>query len=512
MDLLLGIDVGTTNWKAAVFDCRGRLLSIHRAPNIVQYQPYGMGYYDVEVLWGTISGLIRQTLSDVQNTGTIGAVAVTGMAEAVVPIDGRGDPAGPVIPWFDTRSFEEAEFIRRQVGEQRVFEITGLECNPIFSLPKILWTKAHATDIYKKAIKWLPIVDYVNFRLSGKYVTDYTEACRTLLFDIRTNWWSEEMLTLSEIDVEMLPELRQSASVIGTITPHASMDTGLPEGVPVVLGGHDHLCGSLAAGLLRGNRVLDSSGTAESVIGLSEPDQKLPEKFEGLRIGRYFDPRRFVTWGGIISSGRSMDWGIEKFASLEGWGIKGSAIDYDTVDAGINEAPAGCRGLLYLSHLRGAGAPYWNPYSRGALVGLRDTHTQAECMRAVMEGLCMEARIIIEVTQSVFGSPISTLNTVGGGARSAVWQQIKADITGREIEIPEVEEATPMGAALLAGIGVGIFADEADASRRTYQVRKLYQPDPERKAMYDEVYAIYRQLYPALLEINKALTGMHRGL
>jgi xylulokinase len=446
-----------------------------------------------------------------KNTGTIAAVAVTGMAEAVVPIDSRGDPAGPVIPWFDTRSFEEADFVRRQVGEQRVFEMTGLECNPTFSLPKILWTKAHAPDIYKKAVKWLPIVDYVNFRLSGKHVTDYTEACRTLLFDIRSNWWSEEMLALSEIDMGVLPELRQSTSVIGTITPQASMETALPEGVSVVLGGHDHLCGSLAAGLLRGNRVLDSSGTAESIIGLSDLDQKLPEKFEGLRIGRYFDPRRFVTWGGIISSGRSMDWGIETFASLEGWGVKGSAIDYDTVDAAIGEAPAGCRGLLYLSHLRGAGAPYWNPHSRGALVGLRDTHTQAECMRAVMEGLCMEARIIIELTQSVFGSTIRTLSTVGGGACSAVWQQIKADITGREIEIPEVQEATLMGAALLAGIGVGIFADEADASKRTYQIRKKYQPNPDRKATYDEIYAVYRQLYPALLDINAAVTEMNRG-
>lgn len=510
MDLLLGIDVGTTNWKAAAFDVDGSLRSIRRAPNIVHYTPEGLGYYDADEMWAAIAGLIRDVAGEVKETGAIAAVAVTGMAEAVVGIGETGEPTGPIIPWFDTRSIEEADLIRERVGEERAFQITGLECNPIFSMPKILWTKAHQPGVFKKAKKWLPVVDYINFRLSGRAVTECTQASRTMLFDLSTNGWSEEMLQASGLGRDILPELSQSGAPIGGVTRQASLDTGLNEGTPVVMGGHDHLCGSLAAGLLLGRRVLDSSGTAESIVGLSEIGQPLPRTFQGLRVGRHLDSRRYVTWGGIICSGRSVDWAIEQFASLEGWG--GSKTDYDAVNARIADSPLGSRGLLYLPHLRGAGAPYWNPRSRGAFVGLRDTHTQGEMLRAVMEGLCMEARLIIEVTEGVFGSTIDTLNTVGGGARSAVWQQIKADVTGREIEIPEVEEATPLGAALLAGIGVGIFRDQMDASKTTYKVRTRYTPNAEHREVYDRLYAVYRTLYPALLEAHTALTDIERGI
>lgn len=512
MSLLLGIDVGTTNWKVAVFDTSGRLLTIRRTPNSVHCTPEGQGYYDPDEMWSIITRLIREVVEDTRDTGTIAAVAVTGMAEAVVGIDREGDPAGPIIPWFDTRSIEEAEVIKAFLGEEHVFAITGLDCNPIFSLCKIMWMQKHAPDVYTRAVKWLPVVDYISYKLSGKQVTDYTQACRTMLLDIGKNDWSDEMLSISGLSKDILPELGESGQPIGKITRQASMETGLPEGSTIVLGGHDHLCGSLAAGLLLGNRVLDSSGTAESIIGISAPDQSLPKRFEGLRVGRYLDPRRYVTWGGIIASGRSVDWAIEHFASLGDWGGTGSKIDYDTINERIAGVPLGCRGLLYMPHLRGAGAPYWNPNARGAFVGLRDTHTQPECLRAVMEGLCMEARNILEVTERVFGSTIHTLNTIGGGARSAVWQQIKADVAGREIELPEVEEATPMGAALLAGIGVGIYRDQMDASEKTYRVRTRYAPNPENKAIYDSLCTVYRKLYPALLDINTTLTEIERGV
>jgi len=512
MDLLLGVDVGTTNWKAAAFDTNGRLRSIHRSPNVVHYTPDGLGFYDAEEMWASIAALIRSAVEDIAEIGSIAAVAVTGMAEAVVGIDSSGNPTGPIIPWFDTRSIREADLIRERVGEETAFEITGLECNPIFSMPKILWTKSHQPDVYERAVKWLPVVDYINFKLSGKPVTEYTQASRTMAFDIRSNTWSEEMLAAAGLAIGLFPDVKESGARIGTVTRPASTDTGLAEGTPVVLGGHDHLCGSLAAGLLLGNRVLDSSGTAESIIGISAPGQPLPKRFEGLRIGRYLDPGRYVTWGGIIASGRSVDWAIEHFASSGDWGDTGSPIDYDTINNKIAEAPLGCRGLLYMPHLRGAGAPYWNPSARGAFVGLRDTHTKSECLRAVMEGLCMEARHILEITEKVFGNTVDTLNTIGGGARSAVWQQIKADITGRRIEIPEVAEATPMGAALLAGIGVGIYRDQSDASVKTYRVRTHYIPDPERSAVYDRLYRVYRELYPALLNINTTLTEMERGV
>lgn len=512
MDLLFGIDVGTTNWKVAAFDTDGCLRAIHRAPNTMHYTPEGFGYYDAEEIWSTIARLIRSVIEDTANIGTGAGVSVTGMAEAVVGIDADGASVESIIPWFDTRSMAEADFIRTEIGEARAFQITGLDCNPIFSLPKILWTKANKPDVFKKAMKWLPVIDYVTYKLTGKTVTDYTEASRTMLFDIGKNAWSEEMLTVSGLSQDILPELHESGDQVGGVTGDAAAATGFLEGTPVVMGGHDHLCGSLASGLLLGHRVLDSSGTAESIVGVSEIDQPLPQRFEGLRVGRHLDSRRFVTWGGIISSGLSVDWAIEQFASLKGWGKNDLKIDYDRVNAAIEKASLGARGLMYLPHLRGAGAPYWNPRSRGALIGLRDTHTQADIMRAVMEGLCMEARIILEVSEQVFGSSIDTLNTVGGGARSAVWQQIKADVTGRAIEIPEVEEATLLGAALLAGIGVGVYQDQMEASQKTYKIRIRYEPDQDHTAVYDKLYVVYRTLYQTLLQTNTELDEIERGV
>jgi xylulokinase len=332
------------------------------------------------------------------------------------------------------------------------------------------------------------------------------------MLDLHTNRWSEEMLQAANLVVDSLPEIAISGTNIGPVTREASNETGLPEGAQVVLGGHDHLCGALAAGVLLGKRVLDSSGTAESIVGFSEIDQRLPKKFYGLRLGRYLDPRRFVTWGGIIASGKSMDWGIDHFASLEGWGVGSSRIDYDMVNAIVEKAPVGCRALLYLPHIRGCGAPHWNPRARGAIVGLRDTHTQAEFMRAVIEGICFEARLILEITQEVFGASMSTLNTIGGGTRSAVWQQIKADVTGKEVEVPEVEEATAMGAALLAGIGVGVYRDQLEASQKTHRLRTRYAPNQTNKDAYNSLYAVYRQLYDVLLSVNSKLSEIQGGL
>ena len=512
MAVLLGIDVGTTNWKAAAFSEEGRLLAIRTLPTAIEHSADGQAYYEPVLMWKAIAGLIREVVRDTQSHGPVDAVAVTGMGEAVVAIDAAGEPVGHIVPWFDTRSAEQADRIRDALGAQKVFEVTGLECNPIFTLAKIMWIRENQPEIYAKVSRWLSVVDYINLKLTGVPLTDYTEASRTLMLDLRANAWSGEMLAVAGVDQATLPDIEQSGTRIGTVAHTAARETGLPGGVQVVLGGHDHLCGSLAAGVLLGRRVLDSSGTAESIVGFSEIDQPLPAAFQGLRLGRYLDPRRWVTWGGIIASGRSVDWAIDTFASLESLGVAGSRISYDAVNAAVAQAPLGSRGLLYLSHLRGCGAPYWNPRGRGALVGLRDTHTQADCLRAVIEGLCFEARLILEVTEEVFGSAVSTLSTTGGGARSSVWQQIKADVTGKEVEIPEVEEATVLGAALLAGIGVGIYRDQVEASQRTYRARTRYTPNPANRDAYDALYQVHRELYGALLPANLKLAEIQDSL
>ena len=497
MTLFMAIDVGTTNWKVGVFDIEGNLITIQTKPTITHNGRDGHLYYDPIEIWNNIINLMRKCVEETKNIGSILTVSVTGMGEAVVPLDTNGSPTDNIIPWFDKRSIYQANEIKKKIGEEKIFDITGLDCNPSFSLSKILWFKKHKNKLFNKTKKWLPVVDYINYKLSGIYMTDYTMASRTMMLDINNNDWSSEIIETYNIDIKSLPVLAKSGTVLGKIHREISLDTGLDNNVKIIVGGHDHLCGTLAAGVEKKGKILDSSGTAESIIGISDIGEKLPKEFKGLRLGRYLDPRKFVTWGGIITSGKSVDW----LADL-------MSIDYKTFDKGASET--NITGLMYLPHLRGCGAPHWNPMSKASFIGLEEKHSKKEMSRAVLEGLSYEIRLIIELTQEMFRTNISTINTIGGGARSDIWQQIKADVTGKKIEVPEIEEATLKGAALIGGIGLGVYKDFVDASTKNYKIKKTYEPDMKNLKYYTELFEIYKNIYPALAEINLKLSKLNK--
>lgn len=522
MALLLGIDVGTTNWKAALFDEAGHQVALAKTSTVTHFDEEGRASYDFRELWHKVARTVAAALEQAGRTTEIAAVAVSSVAETVVPVDEAGEPLAHAIAWFDTRSLPQSQELEKALGRERIFAITGLDNNPIFSVAKIMWYRQHAPEVFARTRKWLGVADYVNWKLTGVFATDHTHASRTMALDLDKCDWSQEILDAAGLSANGFPDIYPSGTVIGRVTEAAAAETGLMAGTPVVMGGHDHLCGSLAAGVLLGDSVLDSSGTAEAIVGISQPGAAVPKKFGGFRVGRYLDPSRYATWGGVISSGASVDWAMDRFASLAAWHPAGGGLDgpspaerdrgkvclslkYDEAMAEAEKTPPGARGLLFLPHLRGCGAPYWEPRSRGALIGLRSTHTQPELMRAVIEGLCFEVRQIVDLMESVAGCKIRKLHTVGGGAHSAFWQQVKADVTGRTVEVPRVEEATLAGAALLAGIGIGIYRDMLDASLRTYEAKTQFEPRPEAQELYAGLYDLYKQVYPALLRLNTTL-------
>jgi len=297
---------------------------------------------------------------------------------------------------------------------------------------------------------------------------------------------------------------------LGTVTSLAAQATNLRKGTPVIMGGHDHHCAFLAAGALLDDHIFDSSGTAESVMTLMSPRHNPPETFKGHRVGCFIDPDRYATMAGILASGASVDWAIKTLWQGAGNGqINGGTSIYEDAMAAAGSVSPGSQGLLYLPHLRGAGGPYWNPGSRGAFVGLRDSHTVSHLMRAVLEGLSLELRVILSSIEEALGTRPTELNTVGGGARNTVWQQIKANITGLPVNVPNVSDATAQGAALLAGIGIGLYADMLDASKQTFRIQTRYEPDPQSLQFYDELYCSYSKLYPQLIQINAELTDAY---
>ena len=509
MDLILGIDVGTTNWKAAVFTEKGELLALHSTGSKTHHDSAGRAFYDPQEIWRELSHVVKELISTLSPAQKIAAVAVASMGESGVPIDSHGEPTYTSIAWFDLCSHPQSEGLGKRVGNKRIFQITGLDNNPIFSLPKILWLREEAPDAFRKTVKWLSISDYINYKLAQVYATDYTLASRTLALDLRRKSWSDELLHAANLTPSFFPELYPSGTLIGHVTPHAAAETGLAQGTPVVMGGHDHFCGFLASGCLSGNTVLDSSGTVESLVALLAPGTMPPEESQGLRIGSFLDPSRYSSIAGVLAAGVSVDWGMHTFASLQGWKSQqngyDTALSYRHVLDEVRKTGPGARGLLFLPHMRGAGGPFWDPLSRGALIGLRATHTQAECMRAILEGICFEMRRILETMQHVFGTTFDAMHTIGGGTRNILWQELKASILGLPIELPDVEEATAKGAALLAGIGIGMFQDVYCASKEVYQLKTRFEPNPELVATYHDIFGLYTQIYPALKSLNSQI-------
>ncbi len=505
----LAIDIGTTNWKVAVFNEVGNLIDIERTPTKTHQDDMGNSYYDPSELWREVSALARAVTKRVG--GSISAVSVTSMAEAVVAIDENKQTVGDIIAWFDNRSFREAQWMKDKFTVERLYEITGLDVNPIFSMPKILWVKKNQPEIYEKAVMWLQMSDFILFKLSGEFVTDYTLASRTLAFDVVENVWSEEIMNGCDVPVSVMPTIHESGSVIGSISKAVSEETGISQGAKIVVGGNDHPCASIPAGVVSGDKILDSSGTAESFIYVSKKGEVPKMKFEGQRTCRYLQKDRYALWGGIICSGRSCDWAYETFVSSGAFGISQEEYSYDTILSAVEKGKGVEKGLLFLPHLRGAGAPHWNPKISGSFLGVRDNVTAPDMIKAVFEGLAMQARMIAEMEEQLSGVSVKSLCVVGGSSKNLVWQQIKADVTNKNIEISDQSEATALGAAMLAAIGDGVYSGIEEVTEMLSKQNKVLTPNAERTKLYDKHYEIFKKAYKALEEVNEDIFNTIKG-
>lgn len=499
----LAFDIGTTNWKAAVFDENGVLIDIERTAARTYQDAQGYSSYDPEEVWRTACDLSRTVIG---RTGKrISGVSVTSMAEAVVPIDRDGNTAGEMVAWFDIRAMEQAQQMKEIFGEERLYQITGLDVNPIFSLPKILWVKKHCPEIYEKACKWLQMADYMLFRLTGETVTDYTLASRTLAFDVTANRWSEEILNRMEIPAEILPVIMESGTVIGRISADIEELTGITAGAAAVVGGNDHPCASIAAGVIHGDKILDSSGTAEPFIYISESGAKPCMEFRGQRTCRYLEKNRYALWGGIISSGSTFNWGYDTFVSSEAFGIGQTPYTYEEILGQLSEVTGIESGLFFYPHLRGAGAPYWNPKITGSFVGIRDIHTSRHMLRAVLEGLSMQAKMIVDMEEEIAGRTVDSLCVVGGGSHNLLWQTIKASVLQKPVELCYEAEATALGAAMLAAIGDGMYGDISQACEKIAAGNRRIEPNEELVKRYRGLYELYREGYEQIKTFSERI-------
>ncbi len=505
MEYLMGVDLGSTSLKAIIYDLDGNAVasgsrpterfSPPEHPEWVEWKP--------EQIWGGSAAAIQDAIAQIDSPKDIKGVAVTGMGMDGLPLDEEGNWLYPFISWLCPRTIPQQEWWKKNIGEEKVFSIGGNVLWGFSTALRLLWMREHHPDIMKRTHKWVLIEDFVNYMLCGKLATDYSMASCTLLFDQRTRDWSDELLQAAEIDRRLMCDAFPSGTLLGEVHDAAAKATGLAPGTPVALGGHDYLCGALPVGAFNPGAVLDITGTWEVVMTtLTEPVLTPEIQRAGMTVECHVARDMHAAWGGGVASDM-LEWYRKEYgqpAAAKARELGGSDWDYLMAEAAA--APIGSHGAFFLPHMSGSGCPVVDPESKGAFIGLGNQVTRGDMLRAVIEGLDYQFLETVNAMESGLGITMDRFIAVGGSTRNAFWMQNKADVVGRPIEIPAVEEATPLGAAILAGIGVGLYANEQKACERTYKPGEILEPNPKRNAEYQKHFEVFRQIYPALKDLH----------
>ena len=515
MDYLAGIDLGSTSLKCMIYDLSGNVVASGSRPT-ERYNPYPdhpeWTVWQPEQIWGGTASAMREAVSKLDDPRHIKAVAVTGMGMDGVPIDEQGNCLYPFISWHDPRTEAQLQWWEKNIGADNTFRIGGNTLWRFNTALRLLWMAEHEPGILARADKWLLIEDFLNFMLCRRRATDYTMASCTLLFDQRKRDWSGEILSQTGIEHRLLCDAYPSGTPLGEVTKEASEATGLPVGTPVVLGGHDYLCGALPVGAFSPGVVLDVTGTWEIVLTTIPEPVLTPEVQRlGVTVETHVARDTYAVWGGAVASDM-LEWYRKEYGLVSQKQAKNEVgrVDWESLMEEASTSPAGARGVMFLPHMSAAGCPVVDTRSMGAFVGLSNFVQRGDMLRAIIEGLDYQVLDIVAALKSSLAINPGKLIAVGGATRNHFWMQNKADVLGLPIEVPEVEEATPLGAAILAGIGIGLYRDEQDAFEQVYKPGKTYQPDTQLAAKYGEWYQIYKQLYPALKPVSHQLYDQFR--
>jgi len=483
----IGIDVGSQSIKGCLLDHDGDVVAVGRQSCAMRHPASGWAEQD-PAEWH--AGLVSVVYEMLERAGVAGAdVGQLGLAcqvDGVIPVDSDLRPLRDAIIWLDRRAASEAAALLEHVGERELFELTGLNCNASHTAPKMMWLRDNEPESFRET-RWLPAVGgYLVGWLTGEVEIDHANASSTLLYDVGAAAWSDRLLDAAGIDAELLPAVRDSTDVSGGLTAVAAERLGLTTDCQVVVGTGDEHGAALAAGLLRPGLVADVTGTAEPVAAVAEEltldDGGLVETHAHAVPGTLL-----VENPGFVSGGSTL-WLAESV-------LRRPQADVFSLAA---QAPPGSDDVTFLPALSGAMAPRWNDAMRGAFAGLAMNHGDTHLCRAVLEGCAYALRDVVERLDAL-GLAGDEIRVVGGGARSPLWLQIKADVLNRAVRPVLAEEPTALGAAMLAGVASGSFTDFDDAVERGVTTAPdPILPDPERAARYEEGYAAYRRLYDGI--------------
>lgn len=503
---LLAHDLGTSGNKATLFSEKGVLIKSAFCPYDAHYFNNTWVEENAEDWW---SAFCTTTRSLIENSGIqpsrIASVSFSGQMLGCLCVDKNGTPLRPSIIWADQRAVAQVRQIEEHISQWDFYHITGHRNTASYGMQKLMWIRDNEPEIYEQTYKTLNAKDYIIFKLTGNFYTDYSDGNSNGCYDI-LNWkWSEELISYAGLDPEKFPELKPSTFTAGHITPAAARETGLAEGTPVIMGGGDGVAANVGAGSVSPGKTYCCLGTSAWITTTSEQpvfDQKM----------------RTVTWAHMVPGLYAPNGTMQYAAGSYNW-IKNTICRMECYDASLNgtspydymnkeieQSPAGANGILFLPYLLGERAPRWDVNAKGAFLGLKPENTRNDLLRSVLEGVTMNLALILDILK--IHVPIDEIMVLGGGAKGSVWRQIMADVFNTPITVPALlDEAGSMGAAITAGVGAGLFKDFSVAES-FINIRESHMPIPENHAVYQQVKELFDDCYYALKPVCEKMSSL----
>ena len=499
---LLGLDVGTSSLKTAIINENGQIIS----KTMEEYEPLylqpGWQELGADSIWAAITRGLKTMIADGGvDPSKIAGIGISCLCPGLVAFGDGGEILHNPIIYSDRRSVEEAEAIKQAVGEDHLFFITANRCmSGAMSGTSMLWIKNHRPDIYEKTRYFGHINTMIGFWLTGRYAMDYSNASYTSMFETRGGLvWNRELTEKIGIDIRKLPPLMGSEEVLGGLNNRTFIEMGVPEGTPVVIGGGDTACASLAAGIVSNGDVCESVGTTNVLTVCVEQPNFSPSNINRCHVVR----GKWIYQGAMSHAGGSLRWFRDEFCmDMAAYAEKNGKNVFDLMTESASESAPGANGVIFLPYMMGERSPIWDSNARGVFFGMSLNNTRGDLIRAILEAAGYGTRQLKEIAEGLTGLSINRFSSMGGGARSHVWSQIKADIIGVDIDVLDMNDMAPVGAALLAGVGAGIYKDTVDAAGRIE--RKIYRhvtADRKDAGIYAKRYEVYKELYPRIKDL-----------
>lgn len=507
-DLILTFDIGTTGNKCTIFSSEGKQLSAEVVPYQVIYPKKGWSEQSPDDFWQScVQGTKKLMAKNGIDASNIAVIGLSGHMNGCIPMDKEGVPLFNNIIHSDTRSAKQSSHISEIFDAKQFYNITGNRIDPHYTLPKILWLKENHPDIYKDTAYFINSKDYISFKLTGNPgITDFSDASLTCMLDIKNKRWSQEILKALDIDPCKLPTLKKSTDIAGYVTKEAASLLGIRQGTPVVVGGGDGACATRGAGVTGKEQAYNYIGSSSWISTLTDS----PVLDKQARTFNFYDldGEKCNMIGAVQSATISYDWVVNNIAKHEvELSAKTGENIYQMIEDLAKQSPIGSKGVFFLPYLMGERSPIWDENTKGTFIGFTLYNNRNDLLRATYEGIAFALRTVLDALEDN-DINVQGLTLLGGGSKSIFWNEIMCNIYNKNIRIHKYPgEATSLGAAFAAGVGVGIFKD-LDQACSTVEYDRNYQPDQDKAQQYQKYLNVYKQMYPNLKNIFDQISSL----